>query len=297
MSSDVRPCTTDEKSVLCVPFILSLISCERPLIIGLSGVQGAGKSSLAANIAQITSEIHGLKTVVISIDDFYLSHADQLALARDNPENKLIQHRGLPGTHDILLLRNIFSSLRAGSQCRLPAYDKSAQHGSGDRVAENQWRVVNSPGEKKLDLVILEGWCVGFTHLEEDEVSQKRIQGESKTLLNHKLEHLLYVNQKLKDYEIFNTYFDGFIHIDSFNLDWIYDWRGEQEEKLRQKKGEDCAMSPQQVIDFVNNYFPAYELYIDNLRKSFGSGSNTNQVKMLTLIIGKNRQILKVLRR
>lgn len=69
---------------------------QRPLIIGLNGMQGAGKTTLVAALAAAL-EKENTATLVCSIDDFYLTHDDQQALARENASNALLQHRGEPG--------------------------------------------------------------------------------------------------------------------------------------------------------------------------------------------------------
>lgn len=94
----------DDKSPICIPFILKRIevyrqqhpNTARPFIIGLNGIQGVGKTTLVRALAQ-TLERQGHKTLVVSIDDFYLTHADQLKLAGENPDNALVQCRGEPG--------------------------------------------------------------------------------------------------------------------------------------------------------------------------------------------------------
>jgi len=45
----------------------------------------------------------GIRTAVVSYDDFYLTHAAQVELASNNPTNKLLSGRGVAGTHDIKL--------------------------------------------------------------------------------------------------------------------------------------------------------------------------------------------------
>lgn len=46
-----------------------------------------------------------------SIDDFYLTHEDQVRLAASQPDNKLLQHRGQPGQ---ILLRGFLSQFTKG---------------------------------------------------------------------------------------------------------------------------------------------------------------------------------------
>lgn len=102
---------TDDKSPICIPFILTRLKLHQqansandsppPLVIGLNGLQGVGKSTLVVPLAEAL-ERKGIPTLVCSIDDFYLTHEQQLALARGNPDNALWQVRGEPGIHTSL---------------------------------------------------------------------------------------------------------------------------------------------------------------------------------------------------
>jgi D-glycerate 3-kinase len=99
--------TVDDKSPICIPFLLERLaqyreqnagnSDSKPFIVGINGVQGVGKTTLVRALAQTLQEREGLPTLVVSIDDFYLTHADQLALAAAHPDNALVQYRGEPG--------------------------------------------------------------------------------------------------------------------------------------------------------------------------------------------------------
>ena len=123
----------------------------------------------------LASDPHNLPTVVLSIDDLYLPHDKQQELARTHPTNPLVQHRGQPSTHDIELGTSLFSALRRrASNIRIPSYDKSAFSGQGDRRDAADWQVVNNnPTEPKIEVVIFEGWCVGFRPLSEDSLKDK----------------------------------------------------------------------------------------------------------------------------
>lgn len=93
----------DDKSPICIPFILSRLKehqaqkPDKPFIVGLNGVQGVGKTTLVRALAETLQQCEGLETLVVSIDDFYLTHDDQLALAATHPGNSLVQVRGEPG--------------------------------------------------------------------------------------------------------------------------------------------------------------------------------------------------------
>jgi hypothetical protein len=97
---------TDDRAPLCIPFILSQLRAHvaseegaagRPFFIGLNGVQGVGKTTLVRALADTMRRDAGLETLVCSIDDFYLTREDQVALAQSQKDNPLVQVRGEPG--------------------------------------------------------------------------------------------------------------------------------------------------------------------------------------------------------
>lgn len=278
---------TDDKSPLVIPFITSLLPAApsaRPLIIGLNGVQGVGKTTLVTALAAALSAHR--RTLVLSVDDFYLRHDAQLALAASHPSNALVQNRGEPSTHDLPLLRSVFADLAAGRQTSVPCYDKAAFSGRGDRRPESEWPVVNAPGEPPVEIVILEGWCVGFRALEPAALEEKWA-GESLTLKHHSLDDLAFVNEALRGYDVVTDLFDAFVHIDAEDLSYVYAWRQEQEAKLREERG--TGMTDEQVVTFVDGYFPAYELYSEGVRKGvLGGGRDGRQLR---LVVGKDRKV------
>jgi D-glycerate 3-kinase len=93
----------DDKSPYCIPFILSRLRNHQakkpntPFFIGLNGVQGVGKTTLVKVLSATLKNQEHLETLVCSIDDLYLKHEDQVALARSHVDNPLVQHRGEPG--------------------------------------------------------------------------------------------------------------------------------------------------------------------------------------------------------
>src|SRR5690606_22503376 len=53
-----------------------------PFLLGLSGLQGSGKTTLAMQLV-VAAQARGLRAIDISLDDVYLTHAQRSALARD----------------------------------------------------------------------------------------------------------------------------------------------------------------------------------------------------------------------
>ncbi|KAL7919721.1 P-loop containing nucleoside triphosphate hydrolase protein [Trichoderma austrokoningii] len=292
---------TDDKSPICIPFILNRLKLHQqasspsppPLIIGLNGIQGVGKSTLVVPLAQ-GLEQQGIPTLVCSIDDFYLTHEDQVALARANPDNALWQVRGEPGTHDIPLLKSVFASLLRHEETLLPQYDKALFSGQGDRLPASSWKPINrgnGNSSPPLQVIIFEGWCVGFRPISPAAVTAKHTS-PSRTLHQHRLEHLLAINEKLREYDQVTDMFGAFLHIDSENIEYVYDWRQEQEEHLRLTRGDPTAgMTKEQVVRFVDAYYPAYELYSDGLRNGLLPDKPGAQLRM---VVGRDRKVKQV---
>ncbi|KAL8999108.1 MAG: hypothetical protein Q9169_001996 [Polycauliona sp. 2 TL-2023] len=251
---------------ICVAYVLERLRIhdkseqEAPLLVGVNGVQGIGKSYLVASLARELEEAaHDIRTLVLSIDDFYLTRNDQMQLAADHPDNPLVQHRGQPSTHDLSLALSIVASLRAGHETCIPSYDKSAFDGKGDRKPQNQWATVNTNRQRLAKLVILEGWCVGFRALNDTDLTscwrnaaeQAGQNSDYPGRLGHsRLEHVRFINEALRGYSLLTDQLDAMIHLDAEDPQYVYEWRLEQENHLRRERGS--GMTEAQVVDFVN---------------------------------------------
>ncbi|MEH1776580.1 glycerate kinase [Nostoc sp.] len=130
---------------------------ERPLIQGILGGQGTGKTTMSKVLSLILDQL-GYQTVSLSLDDLYKTYSDRLLLTQQDP--RLIW-RGPPGTHDIDLGLNVLDQIRQfQSPVMLPRFDKSAYGGAGDRTTPET--VTN------IDIVLFEGWFVGVRPIDPD---------------------------------------------------------------------------------------------------------------------------------
>lgn len=120
----------------------------RPRLVGVSGAQGSGKTTLCRFLETLLVE-HNLRTVTLSLDDLYLTHAERQDLAAH--VHPLFATRGPPGTHDVALGEAILDDLLAGRTAALPRFDKAVD----DRA--NVRRMIEPP----VEVVLFEGWCVG----------------------------------------------------------------------------------------------------------------------------------------
>ena len=225
-------------------------TAEIPPLVGFSGCQGSGKSTLVALMARVMREVHGVSTVVLSLDDFYLTKAARAALGESI--HPLFATRGVPGTHDLALLNEAISALRqpAGA-VPLPAFDKALD----DRTELVHWRQVSAP----VQLIFLEGWCVGLSPQSESEleVPISPMEAEQDPSLVWRRE----VNRQLA-----NGYADVFGQLDALLLlqapsfDAVFEWRWQQEQRLSEQfqrdhpDKPDPTMSRSAVTDFVLHY-------------------------------------------
>ncbi len=221
-------------------------STSRPLVIGLQAPQGAGKTTLVTHLLRRLAE-RGLRGAGVSIDDFYLSRAEQVALAAAHPGNPYLEHRGYPGTHDIALGTQTLQALKgivAGSSQRVPVYDKSAHGGRGDRAPESDWRVVNGP----LDVVIVEGWMLGFAPVAEDALPDPL---------------MAFSNRALTVYSAWYALIDQWIVLRAAEPEFVLEWRVEAEERM--KASGKPGLSREAITDYVRRFLPAYRTYATGL--------------------------------
>ncbi|KAK6344346.1 hypothetical protein TWF696_007985 [Orbilia brochopaga] len=266
---------------------------RRPLIVGLTGLQGSGKSHLVSSLATtLSSRPHNLRVAVFSIDDVYHPFSKLEELRLSHPENKLLAHRGEPGTHDLVLARETLDNLLAGRDTSIPSFDKSLNDGKGDRVPRDQWRVVQG----LVDIVIFEGWCVGFRAIDDGEVEtkwRKAKEADVGVIGEHSLADLLWVNEQLRAYDVLTNQFDAFVHLDAQELSYVYNWRLEQEHAMITVKG--TGMTDEQVVEFINGYIPGYELYLDRVREGVVRKHNDGLKRNLRIVMGKQRETVETI--
>jgi len=127
---------------------LAVSSADEVRVLGISGGQGAGKSTLASLLV-VAAQALGRRAISVSLDDFYLTRAERQQLGRE--VHPLLATRGVPGTHDVALACRTLKALLEPGECQVPVFDKSVD----DRA--DLGRTVSGP----FDLVVFEGWCVG----------------------------------------------------------------------------------------------------------------------------------------
>lgn len=122
-----------------IPFVKKLIDIKSHkqsqdgLIVGVSAIQGAGKTT-QGQILEILLTHFGFSSVSLSIDDHYITHSELCELREKDPR---FIRRGV--THDIDLAIHSLKSLKSMPENGLPilisGYDKAANSGDGERFA------------------------------------------------------------------------------------------------------------------------------------------------------------------
>ncbi len=197
-----------------------------PLLVAVNGAQGTGKSTMALFLQALLKK-QGKQTAVISIDDLYHTFQARKKLAKD--VHPLLVTRGVPGTHDIELGQLVIQHLqqaKVGEVIQIPVYDKAVD----DRAPQSQWPSISAP----VDIIILEGWCVGAKPMLDADLQRPINQLEADEDQDFVWRH--YINQELKErYQQFFSQFDLLVMLKAPSFDCVREWRALQEEKLARK--------------------------------------------------------------
>ena len=221
------------------------IKKKKTKVIGLSGGQGTGKSTISNILKIILKEAYNLETVIFSIDDFYKTLKERKKMARKISD--LFLTRGVPGTHDTKLLFQCIKRLKLNKfkKIDIPKFDKSVD----DRLQKNKWLKVR----KKPNIVIFEGWCVGA-------IAQKNkdLNSPINKLENNKDNKRIWrqkVNVELKkDYKKIFSLIDKLIFLKVPSFKYVFKWRLLQEKKLKITSKGNKTMNEKQIGNFVMYY-------------------------------------------
>lgn len=250
MASDIKP-----EGAL-APKLMSIIdeiiqTTNSIPIIGVSGPQGSGKSTVLAHVLKHSS----FKIAGLGLDDFYLPKTRRQRLSETI--SPLFETRGPPGTHDLVLLADTLDHLLSATsqtESQTPKFDKATD----DRCSPEDWyRFKGRP-----DAIILEGWMVGATLPPDfvtsppmNEIERKDIDGAWRRSQH---ENLAGPYAKLWDR------IDHFIHIIGPGFDAVLNWRTQQEAtNLNVNLSELPDIRRQWVISFVQ-YFERLTISMQN---------------------------------
>ncbi|MCV6609591.1 MAG: hypothetical protein OIF55_02350 [Amphritea sp.] len=200
-----------------------------PLVVGINGAQGAGKSTLFNLLEVILEEGFDLKVVGLSIDDLYKTRSDREQLA--DAVHPLLKTRGVPGTHDVELGIELLKRLKGefastGQSVKIPVFDKSID----DRCPPALWQEWNDDA----DIIVLEGWCVGA--VPQDEQALQTPVNDLEQTEDPDGAWRNYVNQQLQGaYKDLFAMVDVLIMLKVPSMESVFEWRSQQEKKLAER--------------------------------------------------------------
>ena len=229
-------------------WIANKVNKKKPIIIGLAGGQGTGKTTISSIINLILVKYFKLKVFKISIDDFYKTRKERYKLSKK--VHPLLMTRGVPGTHDIDLILRFFKIIKKRNfkSLSLPKFDKSID----DRFNKNQWYKIKS----KPDVVIFEGWCVGAKS--QKNIELKKPINSLEKMEDKSMKWRKYVNFQLAGkYKTFHNMIDCLLYLKAKNFSLLRRWRLKQEKKLFLKsknKKNLKIMNKNQVLNFMMTY-------------------------------------------
>ena len=249
----------------------------KTLFLGFSGGQGSGKTTAAKILKIILKKFFKRKIHVSSIDDFYKTLKDRNKMSHTT--HPLFKTRGVPGTHDINLIKKFFYFIKRKNfkKTKLPKFDKSID----DRLKKKYWFNV----KERPEIVILEGWCVG-AQPQPNSLIKKPInileKYEDQDLIWRK-----YVNEKLKtEYKNFFAMIDCYIFMKIPNFNMVFKWRLLQENKLRKiVRYKKKIMPYNEIKRFIMFYQRITLQMVRDLSKSAS----------IVMLLNKNHEIKKLL--
>lgn len=268
---------------LIAAFIQDRLRSDRPVLIGLSGPQGAGKSTACVNARHLL-EKSGLTTLILSLDDFYLPRRKRHEHAAAT--HPLFRTRGVPGTHDVALAIRTIDGLLEGQPTLIPLFDKSLD----DVLPTDNWAL--SPPHP--DVVILEGWCVGARPQSVDALSEA-----VNALEAYEDPHGVWraaVNDALASaYQKVFSRFDALCFLSPPDFNIVTQWRQMQENALRWKmaqRGEigRHVMSDDEVTRFVQHYERLTRHIIDEMPQRADLVIHLDTARRVTSFVKKEKQ-------
>jgi D-glycerate 3-kinase len=225
-------------------------SLKRPLIQGILGIQGTGKTTLTLILSRILMQME-FQVCCLSIDDLYKTYAERQDLQQADPR---FRWRGPPGTHNLELGLQVLQQLRQSQfPVALPRFDKSMHQGAGDRM-EPQWVTA-------ADIVLFEGWFVGVRPIAPAvfETAPSPIETAADRAF------ALEINRRLQDYLPLWQQIDRLIVLHPSDYRFSQHWRQQAEQQMI-ATGR-TGMSDVEISEFVTYFWRSLhpELFISPL--------------------------------
>ena len=210
---------------------------NNPIIIGLSGLPGSGKSTIGFWIDSVASDLN-IDIKVISLDDFYLPGQEMDLAMKGNPWNV---PRGFPGSHSLDVLNQSLEIFLKTGILTSPTFDKSLRDGKGDRSG---WC------KSKPKVLILEGWFVGCEPVSDlnkiDTLSEDKF---NLSLSQNEKDYRPLIQESLVKYSKIWKKLEKTWHLKSTNFNNTILWKTQQENEMIKLKGS--GLRGDRLTDFI----------------------------------------------
>jgi D-glycerate 3-kinase len=232
---------------------------SRPLVQGILGGQGTGKTTLVKLLSLILAHL-GYSAVGLSLDDLYKTYAERQTL---RSQDSRFVWRGPPGTHDLELGLQVLTQFQLrplNHPLILPRFDKTAHGGIGDRT--------HSDPVAHADILLFEGWFVGVQPVVDDQAFETApfpiVNSADRAFARD-------VNAKLQGYLPLWEHLDRLVILYPLDYRWSKTWRQQAEE--RAIATSHAGMNNDEIGQFVNYFWKALhpELFITPLVEGYGS--------------------------
>ena len=229
---------------------------DHPLIQGILGGQGTGKTTLTKILACILEQM-GLRVCRLSIDDLYKTYAERQQLQQNDPR---FRWRGPPGTHDVQLGLAVLHQIRHSAHSHdqtsiaIPRFDKSLHNGAGDQTTPE---IITG-----ADIVLFEGWFIGVRPIDptDFETAPPPISSEADRDFARE------INTRLKEYLPLWEQLDRLILLYPSDYRLSQQWRQQAEQEMI-ASGK-AGMSAAEVYEFVEYFWKSLhpKLFVEPMR-------------------------------
>ena len=221
---------------------------SKPYLIGLSGGQGTGKTTISSILKIILTKYFRLDVFKISIDDLYKTRKDRISLSKKI--HPLLKTRGVPGTHDVNFMFDFLKKIKKKrfKHHRIPKFNKAID----DRLKRKSWYLI----KRVPDVIIFEGWCVGARAEKKNTLKKSINPLEKKEDKN--LKWRKFVNSQLENkYKKLFSKLDCMLFLKAGSFKLLQSWRLKQESLLKlnsRNKANNKVMSKNEVLTFMQTY-------------------------------------------
>jgi len=236
-----------------IPLSVYLNSFQKrniPYLIGLTGGQGSGKTTLSIFLQKILIDVFKKRAVGFSIDDIYKTKEDREKIAKKI--HPLCSVRGVPGTHDIGLGNETIDSLfeaKSNTYTYIPSFSKilDMHHPKKD------WRKYKG----RPNFIFFDAWCGGAK-----PIPNFKWRPPLNKLEKEKDPEQVWAkwsnNELAGDYQKLFNRFDKLIFIQVKKMKNVYENRWLQEKNMskgiKDKKLLKNIMNKNQIKKFVMHY-------------------------------------------